>query len=117
MADLTIEFDTPLGDTQTLQLADLLKALPRNKTLMLRYSASDAKVVANFGGDVVASDADTATAISKAYAAFLLTVRIENPNRKKEPSYVQPDLRRKPLAGNTIPWGSLPSHVKKKVST
>lgn len=117
MSDLQITFDTPLGDTQTLALADLLKALPRNKTLMLRYSPTDATVVANFGGDVVASDPDTATAIAKAYAAFLLTVRIENPNRKKEPSYVQPDLKRKPLAGHTIPWGSLPSHVQRKVST
>jgi hypothetical protein len=117
MSDLTITFDTPLGDTQTLQLADLLKALPRNKTLMLRYSPTDAKVVANFGGDVVASDPDTATAIAKAYAAFLNTVQIENPRRKTEPSYVQPDLKRKPLAGQTIPWGSLPSHVKKRSVT
>ena len=115
--DLSIHVVTLSGEEQDVALADLLKTLPRNRTLMLRYSTSDNKVVANFGGDNAASGDDTALAIAAAYSAFLKGVQIENPQRKRDPSYVAPNLTRKPLAGHTIPFGSLPSHLKKKVKT
>jgi hypothetical protein len=114
--DLAITFTTPLDDTQTARLKDVLRALPRARTLMLRCSSSDGKVIANFGGDAIAEGDDVASAVGAAYTEFLKTVRLENLNRKAEPSYVQPNLRR-PLAGDTIPWGALPSHVKKKEPT
>lgn len=114
MGDLTLHIVTPSGDQQDVSLTDALRALPKNKQLMVHFSPADNKVIANFGGGAVASGDDPASAIEAAYNLFLQTVQIENPQRKLSGSYVQPDLRRRPLAGETIPWGSLPSHVRKR---
>ena len=112
--DLTIHIVTPSGDEQDVSLTDALRALPRHKQLMMHFSSTDNKVIANFGGGTVASGDTPTAAIEAAYNLFLQQVQIENPRRKTEPSYVQPNLKRKPLAGETIPFGSLPSHVKKR---
>jgi hypothetical protein len=107
MADrLQIDTTTRAGDPGSTTLEDVLKALPRNKQLILHWDAASNRAVANVAGSSVATGEDVASAVGAAFARHLTTVQVENPLRKREPSYISP-LKR-PLAGDTIPPGSIP---------
>ena len=113
MAETKLSINTPVGSTDTTTIEGVLKALPKNKQLMLHWSDGDSKVIANFGGGHVASGADVPTAVAAAYAKFLAVAQIGKQLERRNASFVGVAHKR-PLAGETIPKGAIAGHSHRR---